>query len=52
MTKREITKLVKQFRGWMDGPVARFPSTYLREQFEAAYDATPLTAGKKGTPAA
>ena len=34
MTKREFTKLAKQFGGWMEGDIARFPSVHQKEQFE------------------
>lgn len=33
MTRKEFVKLVKQFQGWMEGDMARFPSVWHKEQF-------------------
>jgi hypothetical protein len=38
MTKAQFAKLVKQFDGWMEGDIARFPSVYQKEQFERALE--------------
>ncbi len=34
MTKKEFTKIARQFKGWMEGDIARFPSVHQKEQFE------------------
>lgn len=33
MTRKEVTKLVKRFGGWMEGDTSRFPSPYQKDQF-------------------
>jgi hypothetical protein len=37
MTYAEFKKLVKKYKGWIEGDIARFPSPYLKEQFEKEF---------------
>lgn len=33
MSKRDINKLVKKYKGWFEGDTAYFPSPYLKDLF-------------------
>ena len=37
MAFRDFKKLVRKYRGWIEGDIARFPSVYLKEQFEKEF---------------
>ena len=37
MTTKDLNKLIKRFHGWKEESVIRFPSVYMKEQFEKAY---------------
>lgn len=39
MSSKDLNKLILRFHGWKEEGVIRFPSVYMKEQFEKAYDA-------------
>jgi len=36
MTNKQLHQFVKRYHGWFEDGVIRFPSVYLKEQFEKA----------------
>lgn len=39
MSTKDLNRLIIRFHGWKESGAIRFPSVYMKEQFEKAYDA-------------